>query len=143
MCNVESPWLLRSWRYKSLEHCVAFLRHYPDDLRSCALVSHRWAFAAQRQIFQTIDILHARSRHHWTRLKTVLLAFLHLGYILQYIRRLGVMTTSSLPLPETFADICAFPFANLEVVDIGSSPLTDISRKEVEFCLSTQWVGSL
>ncbi|KAJ7670939.1 hypothetical protein DFH06DRAFT_1320855 [Mycena polygramma] len=104
-----------------LDDCIAPLRQSPRDLMACALVSRRWVFAAQRQLFRALTITNISQNlsfpplndTQWARLQATLEGSPHL---IRHIRTfMMVLTSESL---ETLVKICRFPFTHLESVAV-------------------------
>ncbi|KAJ7697203.1 hypothetical protein B0H17DRAFT_1265722 [Mycena rosella] len=81
-----------------LDHSIGCLHDSTSDLRACALVSRSCCAAVERRWSSLREILHAS--HHLTR----------------HIRRLSLAQYAV--APETFLEICNFPFTHLEAVAI-------------------------
>ncbi|KAJ6566860.1 hypothetical protein B0H19DRAFT_714966 [Mycena capillaripes] len=99
-----------------LEHCISYLRHSPRELRACALVSCRWVYPAQAQLFRAPVVTSiwtslGASKLSWTRFLETLHSSPHLIQRVRHIRLHGWIVTA---LSES--KICEFPFTHLESV---------------------------
>ncbi|KAJ7478247.1 hypothetical protein FB451DRAFT_1556994, partial [Mycena latifolia] len=95
-----------------IDGCISFLDRCAD-LKSCALVSRAWVYAAQVNLFRVVDLTsHSSSAndHLWSLLRTTLDG--SPGFI-QHIRRLNISSQLS---DDTLSGICQFPFTNVEHV---------------------------
>ncbi|KAF8209592.1 hypothetical protein K438DRAFT_234558 [Mycena galopus ATCC 62051] len=98
-----------------VENCISFL-HSPRDLKSCALVSRRWVYAAQSYLFRAPDITSVLSTPEilWHLFLETLASSPHL---IPYIRRLHIeLDPGRLQHVATLSRICGFHFPNLETV---------------------------
>ncbi|KAJ7797209.1 hypothetical protein B0H14DRAFT_61090 [Mycena olivaceomarginata] len=104
-----------------LENCIAHLSN-ARDLKSCSLVSRRWVYTAQSQLFRAPSRLTLRRVNiggnitediSWSTFLDILDDSPHL------IRHVRCLTTGSLWIytPE-FSRICLFPFTHLHEINV-------------------------
>ncbi|KAJ7457477.1 hypothetical protein FB451DRAFT_1275014 [Mycena latifolia] len=99
-----------------LEACIWPLRRSSPDMRSCALVAHRWRHAAQSHLFREIS-LESRGSGPPKSLGPRLLAVLHSSpHLIRHIAwlDLGLLQGTT----ETFLALCDVQFTHVEHISV-------------------------
>ncbi|KAJ7662584.1 hypothetical protein DFH06DRAFT_1190390 [Mycena polygramma] len=98
-----------------LDQCISFLREFPSDLKTCALVSRLWVNGAQALLFQKIFI---GSSDTWLKLQGTLQISPHLTRHIQ-----SLIVRAILFSDDAFSAVCNFAFTNLRQLYVyGMSP---------------------
>ncbi|KAJ6534277.1 hypothetical protein B0H19DRAFT_1185672 [Mycena capillaripes] len=109
-----------------IAQCIDHLGDSSQDLKACALVSRRWVYAAQSQLFKavTVSITHvdyvapggaSAGAIYWARFLGTLRRSSHLT---RHIQTLNLMGNGDPAVIPALSQICNFPFTHLENVFI-------------------------
>ncbi|KAJ7175015.1 hypothetical protein C8R43DRAFT_975710 [Mycena crocata] len=115
-----------------VDHCIQYLGDSPPTLCACALVSRAWVFAAQSQLFRKLTLEDAVL---WLEIYIILIAPSS-AHLLQHIRKLEVHAATLKLAPQTFADMCQFPFTHLHTITLRGVNFDRLSVLPLQHLLS-------
>ncbi|KAJ7167255.1 hypothetical protein C8R43DRAFT_984617, partial [Mycena crocata] len=113
-------------------HCLQYLGDSPPTLSACALVSRAWVFAAQSQLFRKLTL---EDPVVWLEIYLILIDPTS-AHLLQHIHKLVVHAATLKSAPQTFADMCKFPFTHLHTIMLHGVNFDRLSVLPLQHLLS-------